>query len=117
MEVVKAFDVSLTIEWTPVIPYQKIAKILARAMNRIIVGLPLCITFDGHTNSGRNDNFLKISTGHAASIGQVVKLFPFMPEFLKPYAVFLTILMRVLLYYILRIFGGEREKHTSIWPL
>ncbi|CCL98915.1 uncharacterized protein FIBRA_00922 [Fibroporia radiculosa] len=61
-------------EWVSVPGYDTIAAVIARASNRVFVGVPLC----------RNAEYLKLATTFTAEVMKGCTVLAFFPDFLKP---------------------------------
>lgn len=76
-EIQDAFDdnIPLTEDWSSVHVYSKLVQIIARAANRIFVGLPLC----------RDSEFLKINIDLTMHVNESRERLMRLPKFLRPW--------------------------------
>ncbi|GJJ15189.1 hypothetical protein Clacol_009465 [Clathrus columnatus] len=70
-------NIPLTEYWTSLHAYSTMVQIIARASNRIFVGLPLC----------RNTEYLQVNIDYTANINKSRDILIRMPAFLRPLAV------------------------------
>ena len=105
----------LTIDWTPVVAYERHANIVARISNRVFVGLPLCISLSNHLILGRNKDYLNVMTSYALSVIKAVNILRPFPQFLKPYFIYLPLLTSAFSFIFSGTFEMENRKQWRGW--
>jgi len=71
----KPFPTSLTPEWTPIVAFPMLCKIICRETHRVLVGLPLC----------RDKDYIDYVDQHSKNVVIATQILRLLPEFFRGY--------------------------------